>query len=73
MFECFCVQLNVIVATPKYGTYCLALIIPFSTFLGTLKLMADRNPNFALFSPSDSRVPRYGEFKLESRTVLFTL
>lgn len=25
---------------------------------GTLKLMADRNPNFALFSPSDSRFPR---------------
>lgn len=25
---------------------------------GTLKLMTDKNPNFALFSPSDSRVPR---------------
>ncbi|XP_063232879.1 DIS3-like exonuclease 2 isoform X2 [Bacillus rossius redtenbacheri] len=26
--------------------------------VGTLKLMADKNPNFALFSPRDSRVPR---------------
>nr|CAD7458063.1 unnamed protein product [Timema tahoe] len=26
--------------------------------IGNLKLMSDRNPNFALFSPRDSRIPR---------------